>query len=90
MTTTHPTAAEQTLADIAAGKRDLLSQLPAFERELDDLEALARDEEEQFAALAAQHRERLAHLDKAKRRARAAIGRCHAAGEWLRVNRPAL
>jgi len=89
-TITHPPAEQVTLAEVAAEKRDLLAQLPAFERELRELELLEADEREQFSALAAQHAERLAHLEAAKRRARAAIGRCHAAGEWLRVNRPAL
>jgi len=89
-TITHPTAAEVTLAEVAAEKRDLLAQLPAFERELRELELLEADEREQFSALEAQHRERLAHFAEAKRRARANIGRCHAAGEWLRVNRPLL
>jgi hypothetical protein len=90
MTTTQPTAHDQTMSDIAADKRELLASLPKHERELADVEALERDEQEQFRAIEQQHRERLAHFAEAKRRARANIGRCHAAGEWLRVNRPLL
>lgn len=90
MTTTHPTANETTLAEVARDKRELLAQLPAFERTLSDIEALERDEQEQFRAIEQQHRERLEHFAQAKRAAKANIGRCHAAGQWLAVNRPAL
>ena len=90
MTTTQPTAHEQTMSDIAADKRELLASLPKHEQELADVEALERDEQEQFRAIEQQHQERLAHFTEAKRKARANIGRCFAAGEWLRINRPAI